>query len=263
MQHHHQLGGSICLVTGAGKGIGRAIALGFAKAGAQVAILDNDREAALSCAAEAGATGNRAMAVHADTSDADSIAAARDEIARTLGAPTVLVNNAGILGKGGRVLDLSPADWQRLIDINLTGYFLCARAFVPAMLAAGTGALVHIGSITGGEPMPGGGNYSVAKAGVAMFSKLLAAELGPQGIRSNLINPGFIATPMTRASYDRPDVAEDRSAMVPSGRIGTPEDIAAAALYLASPAASYVNGAEILVDGGLSQNLFHRLPRSA
>lgn len=261
MQQDHQLVGGVSVVTGAGKGIGRAIALGFAKAGTKVAVLDNDHEAARSCAAEAQALGTEAIPIHADTSDADSIVAARDEITRALGSPTILVNNAGIMGKGGPVLDLSPADWQRLIDVNLTGYFLCTRAFVPAMLAAGGGAIVHIGSITANEPLAGGGNYSIAKAGVAMFSKLLAAELGPRGIRSNLVNPGFIATPMTQASYDRPAVAEGRRAMVPAGRIGTPEDIAAAALYLASPAASYVNGAEILVDGGLSQNLFHDLPR--
>lgn len=262
MTQDQQLAGIVSVITGGGKGIGRAITLALAGAGAAVAILDHDRDAALACADEAEARGTRAIAIHADTSSPESVEAARDEIARSLGDPSVLVNNAGIIGKGGPVLDLSPADWQRLLDVNLTGYFLCARAFAPAMVAARSGVIIHVGSITANEPLAGGGNYSVAKAGVSMFSRLLAADLGPRSVRSNLVNPGFIATPMTQTSYDRPAVAEGRTAMVPAGRIGTPEDIAAAVLYLASPAASYVNGGEILVDGGLSQNLFHSLPRA-
>lgn len=261
MQQGHQLEGQVCLVTGAGKGIGRAIAHQLAAAGGRVAILDFDAAAADICAEEIRAAGGEAVAIPADTSSEASLEAARERITATLGAPGIVVNNAGIMGKGGLVLDLAPADWQRLLDVNLTGYYLTARCFAPAMLAAGRGALIHIGSITATEPLAGSGNYSIAKAGVAMFSKVLAAELGPRGLRSNLVNPGFISTPMTQVSYSSPEVAKGRAAMVPLGRIGLPEDIAAAVVYLASPAASYVNGAEILVDGGLSQSLFQNVPR--
>lgn len=256
-----ELLGEIAVVTGAAKGIGRGIAQALAQAGAAVAILDFDTAGAAEVAAEIEAAGGRAFAVQGDTSKAESLEAARAAITQTLGVPRILVNNAGIRGSGGRVLDRDPEAWQALIDVNLTGYFLAARCFVPAMIAEGGGALVHIGSITAREPLPEGGSYSVAKAGVAMLSRLLAMDYGPDGIRSNVVSPGFIATPMTAVSYSDPAVNAGRLAMVPARRIGTPDDIGQAVRYLAGPLSGYVNGADLLVDGGLAQTLFQALPR--
>jgi NAD(P)-dependent dehydrogenase (short-subunit alcohol dehydrogenase family) len=173
----------------------------------------------------------------------------------------VLVNNAGIMGAGGEILNLSLENWNQLLSVNLTGYFLCSRAFGKAMVARGSGSLVHVVSVTATAPMAFGGNYSVAKAGAAMLSKLLAVELAPHGVRSNCVHPGLVQTPMTQVSYDDEEVARARDRIVPTGRVAQPDDMAQAVLFLAGPRASYVNGADLLVDGGLQAGLMRSVPR--
>ena len=255
------LAGRTCVVTGAASGIGRGVALAFAAEGARVAVLDRNEDGVQETAELVRNAGSEALAIGCDTSDPVSVEAARAASTAAFGDADVLVNNAGIVGKG-RLLDLSLDDWNRLLAVNLTGYFLCAQAFGRPMVARGSGALVHVVSITALSPMPNGGNYGVAKAGASMMSHLLAAELGPHGVRSNAVHPGLVQTGMTRASYDNPEVAARRAALVPQGRVAQPEDIAQAVLFLASPRAAYVNGADLLVDGGLQQSLMNVISRS-
>lgn len=249
-----------CVVTGAGGGIGRGIVEALARDGARIAVLDRNLAGAEETARIAQGLGAEALAFEVDTSSEASVTEAQRAVAAVLGDAEVLVNNAGIVGKGGDILDLTLDDWNGLLSVNLTGYFLCARAFGKPMMARKNGAMVHVVSITALAPMAHGGNYGVAKAGASMLSTLLAAELAPHGVRSNAVHPGLVQTPMTQKSYDVAAIAEARARSVPHGRVAQPEDIAHAALFLASPLAGYVNGAEILVDGALRADLMSFIP---
>ncbi len=249
-----------CVVTGAGGGIGRATALAFAAAGARVVLLERD-EATLATTAEqvAAASGQPAVALACDVSDHASVAAAAEKAEAAAGRCNVLVNNAGIL-RPGALASLTLADWNALMSVNLTGYFLCAQVFGRQMLAGSGGALVHIASIAASEPQGASGAYSVSKAGVAMLSRLIALEWGP-AVRSSVVSPGLVETPMSQAFYAVEGVRERRSAATPAKRIGKPQDIADAVLFLASDRASFVTGQELLVDGGFSQMLMSLVPR--
>lgn len=254
------LADQVCVVTGAGGGIGRGVALAFAREGAAVAILDRDLDGAEATRRLVEAAGARGLAVACDVTDPDSVERARASVCDTLGIADVLVNNAGII-KSGKLSELSLADWNTVLSVNLTGYFICAQSFGGEMLRRNAGAIVHVASITADLTMPGIGSYGVAKAGVTMMSNLLAAEWGPSGVRSNVVHPGLVRTPMTQASYDVPGIARGRADAVPFGRVAEPEDIAEAVVFLASPRAAYVNGAQLLVDGGLRQNMMSLIPR--
>jgi glucose 1-dehydrogenase len=251
----------VCVVTGAASGIGRAVALGFAAEGAKVAILDKDAAGARATLAMVTGAGGRGMAVTCDTTDRSSLDAANLSVTRQLGDADVLVNNAGV-GKYVPLAEVSLEEWNRVLAVNLTGYFLCSQIFGRAMLERGSGALVHVSSIGAEHPTSSMGSYSVSKAGATMLSRLLAAEWGPRGVRSNAVHPGLVHTPMTQANYAVPAVANARAKAIPLGRIAQPEDIAKVVLFLASPLAGYVNGAQILVDGGLASNLIRLLPRA-
>lgn len=258
MAHWLDIEGKVAVVTGAAGGIGKAIAETLGAAGARVAVLDRDGDA---CAAVADGLGApAALGLGFDAGDPATIAAAAARVEATLGPCDILVNNAGILRSGG--LDtVTPEDWDLVLRINLTGYFACARAFGAAMLARGAGALVHVASIAASEPQAFSGAYSASKAGVAMLSRQLAFEWGPRGVRSNCVSPGMIRTPLSEPFYRVPGIAEARSAVVPVRRIGVPGDIADAVAFLASPRAAYVNGQDVIVDGGFSQTLMSHVPR--
>jgi glucose 1-dehydrogenase len=201
-------------------------------------------------------------AIPCDVSDPAAVVAAAGLVADAFGPCDVLVNNAGMI-RPGALADLSLADWNLLLSVNLTGYFLCAQAFGAQMRAAGGGgALVHVASIASHHATPMTGAYSVAKAGVMMLSRQLAIEWGGDGIRSNAVNPGMILTPLSQSMYDRPGVAEARAGAIPAGRIGRPEDVAEAVLFLAGARAAYVTGEEITVDGGFVRNLLNLVPRA-
>jgi NAD(P)-dependent dehydrogenase (short-subunit alcohol dehydrogenase family) len=251
------LSGAVGVVTGAGRGIGKAVARALAAAGAVPVLLDIDGDAA---AAAAGGIGSAAIALRCDvTSDAD-VAAARDAVLAAHGRIDVLVNNAAYLAPGS--LDtVALADWQRMLDVNLTGYLRCAQVFGADMLARGAGAVVHVASIAASQPQPNSAAYSPGKAAVAMLSRQLAAEWGPRGVRSNCVSPGLVVTALSETFYADPDIRARREAMVPQRRIGMPADIADAVLFLASPRAGYITGQDILVDGGLSQIIMGQVPR--
>jgi NAD(P)-dependent dehydrogenase (short-subunit alcohol dehydrogenase family) len=200
------------------------------------------------------------LPIECDTSDPASVAAAAAEVQRAFGGCDVLVNNAGLL-RSGPLESLSLEDWNHLLSVNLTGYFLCAQSFGKQMLAARRGSIVHVASVAAHHPQPRSGAYSASKAGVAILSQQLAVEWGPSGIRSNVVSPGLIRTPLSEAFYQSPGVSERRAQMVPSRRIGAPEDIADVVLYLASDRAAYVNGADVAVDGGFAAVLMDTVPR--
>ena len=261
-RHSDWLGltGRVCVVTGGGGGIGRATALSFAKAGARVAAIDLDERGLEVTRQELARLGADHVVARCDTTNVDSVTAAAATIERSLGPCEVLVNTAAVLRPGA--LDaLSLAEWNTVLSVNLTGYFLCAQAFGRQMRKLGRGSLVHVASIAGHNAQGQSGAYSVSKAGVIMLSRQLANEWGPHGIRSNVINPGMVITPMSQAFYDTPGVTERRSAVVPMRRVGMPQDMADAILFLASDRASYVNGDEIMVDGGYANMLMNLVPR--
>ena len=251
------LTGRVCVVTGAGGGLGRAIATGLAAAGGRLVLLDRD---AATCEETAQKIGGLSLWMKCDVADPEAVAAAADRAARELGGCDVLVNNAGLL-RPGPIATLTLEEWNRLISVNLTGYFLCAKAFGRQMLEKRRGAIVHIASIAARHPQPWSGSYSVSKAGVVMLSQQLAVEWGPSGVRSNVVSPGLVRTPMSEPFYRIPEVAERRAGIVPLRRVAAPEDIADVALFLASDRAGYVNGEDVCADGGFGRVLMGLVPR--
>lgn len=254
------LTGRVCVVTGAGSGIGRAIAVALAGANARVAVLDLNLQGGEATVALIKDAGGDAAAFACDTSDAASVTAAAEASAATFGPCEVLVNNAGVL-RPGALETLALDEWNKVLAVNLTGYFLCAQTFGRQMRSTGHGALVHIASIAAEHATAMAGAYSVAKAGIEMLSRQLAVEWGVAGIRSNVVHPGLILTPMSQAFYDQPGVIERRSQAVPVGRIGRPEDIAQAVLFLASERSAYISGQSLTVDGGFTRMLMGLIPR--
>ena len=254
------LSNRVCVVTGGGGGIGRAVAVSLARAGAQVAAIDLDQRGLERTREQLLQVGGSHAMTRCDTTSAESVAVASETIERALGPCDVLVNTAAVLRPGG--LDtLSLAEWNAVLSVNLTGYFLCAQVFGRQMRALGRGSLVHIASIAGSHAQGRSGAYSVSKAGVVMLSRQLASEWGPLGIRSNVVSPGMVITPMSQSFYDTPGVTERRAAVTPARRVGMPQDIAEAVLFLASDRSSYVTGDEITVDGGYVRTLMNLVPR--
>jgi glucose 1-dehydrogenase len=254
------LEGRVCAVTGAASGIGAAVARSLALLGAKVALLDRDMTGCEKVASDLVAMGANAMAVKCDTASQDSVNAAALQVQSAWGPCYALVNNAGLLRPGG-LADVSLDDWNAVLAVNLTGYLLCARAFGTQMRQTGLGSIVHIASISGLTPQSHSGAYSASKAGVLLLSRQLAVEWGQHGIRSNAICPGMIRTALSAKFYEEPGFEAKRALVTASRRVGEPQDIADVALFLASPRAAYVNGAELAVDGGMSSMLMDMVPR--
>jgi len=242
-----RLAGQVAIVTGASRGIGRAIALALAAEGATVAVnYASSSGAADAVVAEIAGTGGEAIALQADVSKADQVEALFAAVMEKWGRVDVLVNNAGIT-RDTLLLRMKPEDWQAVIDLNLTGVFLCTRAASKIMLKQKSGRIVNISSVVGLMGNPGQSNYSAAKAGVIGFTKSVAKELAPRGITVNAIAPGFIATDMTHG-LDSDSILK----MIPLGRYGQAEEVAGATRFLAAdPAAAYITGQVLNVDGGM------------
>ncbi|MFS8039102.1 SDR family oxidoreductase [Xanthobacter sp. AM11] len=245
----------VVLVTGAGRGIGRAMADAHADAGAAVAYLDHDASLAEAAAQAARARGVKAVGLAADVADFAAVAAAARAAAEALGPVDVLVNNAGISPKGGadgrraEAAEMDPAEWRRVIDVNLSGAFHCVRALAPGMKALGRGRIVNISSVAGRTYCDiVGVHYAATKAALIGFSKHLAGELGPYGVTVNAIAPGRIDTPMMRGTASAANEAVRLA--TPLRRLGQPEEVAATCLFLTSDAAGFVTGQVVDVAGG-------------
>ena len=237
----------VAFVTGAGAGIGRAIARRFAEEGADIAAVDIDGPAAEETAALVRALGRRAEAIRADVANIDDVEAAARQAWTALGRIDVLVNNAGIT-RDATIPEMSEADWDLVVDVHLKGTFLCTSAIAPRMRDAGRGVIVNMSSVSGKIGNIGQANYSSAKAGMVALTKVTAREFAPYGIRANAIQPGLIGTPPTLARGEAK--LREGAAGTPLGRIGTPDEVASVALFLASDMASFVTGAIIEVTGG-------------
>ncbi|MEI6355856.1 MAG: 3-oxoacyl-[acyl-carrier-protein] reductase [Verrucomicrobiota bacterium] len=242
------LANQIAVVTGAGRGIGRAIALKFAAAGADVVCVSRTAENSEKTAAEVRALCRRAWAFAVDVSDPAAIAAAAEKILAGTGRVDVLVNNAGVT-KDGLLMRMSEADWDIVLDTNLRGAFLFTKAFTRTFLKQRSGRIINLASVIGLIGNAGQCNYAASKAGLIGFTKSVAKEFGSRGVTCNAIAPGFIATDMTAALDDK--LKEALLKQIPLGALGEPDDIAEAALYLAGPGGRYVTGQVLTVDGGM------------
>lgn len=242
------LANQIAVVTGAGRGIGRAIALRFAADGADVACVSRTAENSEKVAAEVRALGRRAWALAVDVADPAAVAAAGERILAEAGRVDILVNNAGVT-RDGLLMRLSEADWDAVLNTNLRGAFLFTKAFSRAFLKQRSGRVINLASVIGLIGNAGQANYAASKAGLIGFTKAVAREFASRGVTVNAIAPGFIETDMTAALNEEQRAAVLRQ--VPLAGFGAAEDIAHAAAYLAGPGGRYVTGQVLTVDGGM------------
>ena len=242
------LQGRIALVTGAAQGIGRAIALELARAGATLALADINEVKLAQVAAEIEATGGQAAAFRIDVSNEESIEAGAKAVLERFGKVEILVNNAGIT-RDGLMLRMKRADWDLVLDINLTGAFLLTQALLSPMLKNRWGRIVNMASVVGRAGQAGQVNYAASKAGLIGLTRSMAREFASRGITVNAVAPGFIETPMTAVLDEKQSAS--MLAQIPLGRRGTALDIAQAVAFLASDAASYITGHVLDVNGGM------------
>ncbi len=244
------MGRPVALVTGAGRGIGRAIALAFAGQGYAVGVNDINAATAQAVAAEIVGQGNESLALAGDVSDPPTVARLVNATADAFGGLTAMVNNAGIEPRAS-ILDMDPAEWDAVQAVNLRGVFLGTQAAGRVMRPAGRGSIVNISSIAGkATPLPMRSAYAASKAGVVGFTKEAAREFAAYGVRVNAVCPGVIATEMTAHARSDPAQLSAWLAGIPLGRLGEPEDVAQLVVFLCSDAAAYITGQAIHVDGG-------------
>jgi 2-deoxy-D-gluconate 3-dehydrogenase len=244
------LAGKVAVVTGASRGIGRAIALGFAEAGADVAVAARSVDDLETLAKEIDALGRRALAIRTDVTVREDIETLIDRTATELGGLDVLVNNAGGSNFTSPLVGLRPAGWDKLRTLNLDSVFHGTQLAAQKMLEHGGGSIIQISSVAGIEGAPGLSPYSAAKGGVRLFTQAVAKELAGSGVRVNSIAPGWIDTPLNDWMTGDEGILHTIEAMIPMGRIGTADEIVGAAIYLASDASSFVTGTTLVVDGG-------------
>jgi 3-oxoacyl-[acyl-carrier protein] reductase len=248
MNELFSIGGDVALVTGASRGIGRACLEALARAGATVVGTATTAEGAARIGVALAAAGLRGRGVVLDVTNEESVAAALADIGATEGPVAILVNNAGIT-RDGLLMRMKSEDWSAILETNLSSVFRLSKAVLRDMMKARRGRIISIASVVGQTGNAGQSNYAAAKAGIVGFSKSLSREVASRNITVNVVAPGFIDTDMTRALSD-----EQRTALlgqIPLARLGTPEDVAAAVVYLASPAGSYLTGQTLSVNGGM------------
>jgi NAD(P)-dependent dehydrogenase (short-subunit alcohol dehydrogenase family) len=249
----------IAIITGAGRGIGRDIALAYAREGAHVVINDVDPATADQTAKDAAALGSKSLAVVADVAKAADIARLVETAVKERGRVDILVNNAMKIVPG-KLEQLSEESWDTTMNIGLKGAFLTSQACARHMIAQKSGIIVNVASIAGLFPYNWAGAYSVVKAGLIMLTKLQALEWAPYGIRVNAITPGYIRTPGTEGMYADPEIYEGRRKGVPMGRVGSGEDIAGPAVFLACDESRYTTGSVVGADGGQAVGYFLTVP---
>ncbi len=244
------LEGKVAVITGAARGIGRAIALRFVQAGAKVVVSDRELDDVQPVADEIRDAGGEALALQAHVGVLDDLMAMVAQTVETFGRLDVAVNNAGTNPYVGPLLGADESQVEKTLDVNLKGVFRGCKAVAPQMKKQGGGKIINMASVAGLRPGPGMGIYSISKAAVIMLTQVLAVELGPANIQVNAIAPGVIKTRFSQVVWQKPEVAEPALRSLPLSRFGEPEDVASLALYLASPASDFVTGAVFVVDGG-------------
>jgi len=244
------LTGKVALITGASRGIGEAIAVAYSQAGAKV-VLSSRKQADLDNVAERIRNrGGNALAIAAHSRDMSAIRAVVEKTSATYGGIDVVVNNAATNPHFGPILTAEDSHWDKILDVNVKGYFRVVKACFESMQSRGGGKVINMSSVAGLEPQPMMGVYSVSKAAVLMLTRVLAAELAPSNIQANAIAPGFVKTKFSAALWQNPQINEAILKRIPQKRMAEPEEIAGLALYLASPASSFVTGSVFSIDGG-------------
>ena len=245
-----RLHGKVALITGGARGLGRTMAAALAEAGADIALAGRSKETCQQAAdGIASGTGRRVMAFAADVTKIDEVELLANDVEREFGKIDILVNNAGINIRGP-IQQLTEADWDAVIDTNLKGPFLCARAIGPRMVGRGWGRVINLGSVLGVIALPGRAPYASSKAGVINLTRVLALEWAGTGVTANAICPGAFATEMNRTLLEDPVKYKEFVAQIPMGRWGELEELTGAVVFLASEASSYVTGTPLFVDGG-------------
>jgi NAD(P)-dependent dehydrogenase (short-subunit alcohol dehydrogenase family) len=246
------LEGKVALITGASRGIGRAIALSFAQAGARVVVSSRKVDSVQAVAAEIAAAGGQALAVQAHVGQTDDVVALVERALEAYSRIDIIVNNAATNPHFGPVLSADESQWDKILDTNAKGAFRVCKAVVPHMEAHGGGKIINLVSLAGLQPQLGMGLYGISKAAVMALTRQLAMELGRANIQVNAIAPGVIKTRFSQVLWQTPDIAGPILSHTPLGRFGEPEDVAGLALFLASPASDFITGSIFLVDGGLN-----------
>jgi NAD(P)-dependent dehydrogenase (short-subunit alcohol dehydrogenase family) len=244
------LDGKVALITGASRGIGLAIAQAYAAAGAKVVLSSRKQEGLDQAAAAIREQGGEALPIAAHSGDSIAVQALVERAEAEWGGIDIVVNNAATNPHFGPIMTAEESHWDKILDVNVKGYFRVVKACLPSMKARGGGKVINMSSVAGKEPQPMMGIYSVSKAAVIMLTKVLAAELAADNIQVNAIAPGFVKTKFSTVLWQTEAINEAILRAIPQGRMAEPQEIAGLALYLASPSSNFATGATFVVDGG-------------